>query len=451
MRPSRFPFVTLVAFVVVALAPAAVHAEERQVSGTIEADPLRIEGLLGSYTITGPAALAQRLNEVAGMGRTVTASVDIDSPGVGLLRKTYAATLVSVSGHATAPAQLVSDPTPGSSAIESVGPETQLTITGSDNDMLEVRLADGKTGYVPASFTSVGQDHTIARDIGRDILGPIFAKTSAANDARTFHPDGLYFEGKVTSLSPPSPVLANLAQRLVGSAVVRPSLGVHKAGTPDGKLDIPGFTIRLTTTGAAIGPEPLPGDENFTFLADLKSLGDIVVAPFVTDQFDYLDPGNTYYPAVPYRIAPTSESDQEPTQNVSLRVVPEPFTPTDPALAHPKNGDQRDQKLELAVQEKKAALRIEAQIGGGAWTPLVRISMDQSIPMDNEAFRYYPDLAGRGLIPQGAVNAIRAEVYPDSQAARPQTAAERAADEAASANKAPLSKGIVDALATPKK
>jgi hypothetical protein len=70
--------------------------------------------------------------------------------------------------------------------------------------------------------------------------------------------------------------------------------------------------------------------------------------------------------------------------------------------------------------------------------------------MDNEAFHYYPDLAGRGLIPQGIVNALRAELYPESQAARPQTTEERDAEDAAkaAAKAAPAApeKGIVDAL-----
>ncbi len=352
-----------------------------------------------------------------------------------------------MSGHATAPSQLLSSPGSDASELEAIGPETEYTITGVSGDFMQVKLADGKTGYVPTSFASVGEDHWLARDIGEDILGPLFAHTSASSDARTFHPDGFYFEGTVTSLDPAGP-LAKLAGRLVGSAVVRPSLGAHKAGTPDGKFDIPGFTIRLTTTGAAIGPNPEPGDENFTFLAGLKSLANLATAPFTENQFDYLDPGNTYYPAIAYRIAPSSATDSEPAQDISLRVVPEAFTPSDATLVKPKNGNQRDAKLKLAVQEHKAALRIEGQVKGGQWTPLVRITMDKPITMDNEAFHYYPDLAGRGLIPQGVVNALRAELYPASQAARPKTGAERTAedDAKAAAAKAAASKGFLDRL-----
>jgi len=428
--------------------PALAHAEERDVSGTIEANPLRIESLFATYIVTGPDSLTQSLRAVAGMGRSVTARLDVGG-GTGLIEKKYTASVLSLSGHATAPSQLLSSPASDASGLEAIGPETEYTITGVSGDFMRVELADGKTGYVPASFASVGQDHPIARDIGKNILGPIFAHTSASNDARTFHPDGFYFEGKVTSLDPSGP-LANLASRLVGSAVVRPSLGAHKAGTPDGKFDIPGFTIRLTTTGAPIGPNPNPGDENFTFLAGLKSLANLATAPFTENQFDYLDPGNTYYPAISYRIAPSSATDSEPTQDISLRVVPEAYTPSDPSLAKPTNGDQRDAKLELAVKEHKAALRIEGQVKGGAWTPLVRITMDQPITMDNEAFHYYPDLAGRGLVPQGVVNALRAELYPESQAARPQTAAERAADAAKSAA-AKATSGAAIAKPTPAK
>lgn len=405
------------------------RAEERNVTGTIEASPLRIKAFLKTYIITGPDSLTQSLSAVAGMGRRVSARLDV-GVGSGFIEKEYMASVLSVSGHATAPSQLLSSPRSDASGVQALGAQAEYTITGVDGDFTQVKLADGKTGYVPTSFASVGEDHWIARFIGKNVLGPIFAHTSDKSSARTFHPDGVYFEGKVTSLDPPAP-FAKLASRLVGSAVVRPSLGAHKTGTPDGKFDIAGFTIRLTTTGAAIGPNPNPGDQNFTFLAGLKSLANLATSPFTQNQFDYLDPGNAYYPAIAYRIA--SASDGEPTQDISLRVVPEPFTPSDASLANPTNGDQREAKLRLAVQEHKAALRIEAKVKGGAWTPLVRIAMERPITIDNEAFHYYPDLAGRGLIPQGVVNALRAELYPASQAARPQTAEERAQEDAAKA------------------
>jgi hypothetical protein len=431
LNASRSLFAALLALTV--SSPAMARAEERDVSGTIEANPLRIQTRFAIYIITGPDSLTQSLRAVAGMGRSVTTRLDVGKAGLlGVLEGKYTASVVSVSGHATAPSQLLTSPASDASGLEAIGPETEYTITGVSGDFMQVKLADGKTGYVPASFASVGEDHWLARDIGKDILGPIFAHTSASNDARTFHPDGFYFEGKVTSLDPKGP-LAKLASRLVGSAVVRPSLGAHKTGTPDGKFDVPGFTIRLTTTGAAIGPNPNPGDQNFTFLAGLESLANLATAPFTENQFDYLAPGNTYYPAISYRIAPNSATDSEPTQDISLRVVPEAFTPSDATLVKPTNGDQRDAKLKLAVQEHKAALRIEGQIKGGNWTPLVRITMDEPLAMDNEAFHYYPDLAGRGLIPQGVVNALRAELYPASQAARPTTGAERTAEDAAKA------------------
>jgi hypothetical protein len=423
----------------VAFSTAIARAEEREVSGTIEADPLRIKAFLKTYIITGQDPLAQSLDAVAGMGRRVTARLDV-GVGSGFIEKKYLARVLSVSGHATAPSPLLSAPRSDATRLETVGAQTDYTITGVDAGFMRVELPGGQTGYVPASFVSVGADHWIARKIGRDILGPIFGRTSAKKEARTFHPDGFYFEGAVTSLDPPAPYAA-LANRLVGSAVVRPSLGAHEAGSPDGKFDVAGFTIRLTTTGAPIGPDPSPGDQNFTFLAGLKSLAHIVISPFTQNQFDYLDPTNVYYPAISYRVAGEA-------REISLRVVAEPYTPSDPALVTPRNGAQRDAKLKLAVQERKAALRIEGKIEGGAWTPLVRIAMERPLSMDNEAFRYHPDLAGRGLIPQGAVNALRATVYPASQAARPRTAAERAAGDSGTASpSAPTpTKGFADRL-----
>lgn len=443
------------AALVLAAAPAVASAAEWEVTGKVEANPLRIETFMDTYEVKGPADLVARLQAVAGMNRTVTARVESDSPGRGLFHAAYEVGLVSLSGYSTAPTAVRSEPSSNAPTTSTLDPMKDFKVVGTAGDFLQVQLADGTRGYVPAGFTSIGEDHPIARAIAESILGPIFAHTSRNNDARTFHPDGLYFEGKVTSLNP-SGELGAIAQRLVGSAVVRPSLGAHKDGQPDSKIDIPGFTIRLTAPGAAIGPNPEPGDENFTFLADLTSLGKLVVAPFVTNQFDYFDAKNVYYPGgVSYKVASSSGQPRD----VQLRVVPEAFTPSDPALAHPTNGAQRDQKLEAAVREGKAALRIEAQLDGGAWTPVARISMEKPLTMDNEAFHYYPDLAGRGLVPQGTVNALRAELYPQSQAARPANEAERRAEDEAKAAEAAKGKtgreleqeagprkGIADAL-----
>ncbi len=436
MRPSRL---LLAASFLAMLSPATARAEERDVTGTIEANPLRIESFLKTYIITGEDPLTRSLSAVAGMGRRVTARLDVGA-GSGFIKKEYLASVLSVSGHQTAPSQLLSEARGDAAGSTTVGPQTDYTITGVEGDFVKVQLADGKTGYVPASFASVGEDHWIARRIGKFVLGPIFAHTSGKKEARTFHPDGLYFEGKVTSLDPPAP-FASLADRLVGSAIVRPSLGAHEEGTPDGKFDVAGFTIRLTTTGAPIGPDPNPGDQNFTFLAGLKGLRNLVTSPFTQNQFDYLDPTNTYYPAIAYRVA------GEPKE-ISLRVVAEAYTPSDASLATPANGVQRDAKLKLAVQEGKAALRIEGRIGDGTWTPLARIAMEREVEMDNEAFRYYPDLAGRGFVPQGVVNALRAELYPFSQAARPKTEAERAQEDAAKAeaSKPSPTRGFADQL-----
>jgi hypothetical protein len=451
------------------LFPLVASAQELPVKGTLEDNPLRIVSGLTTYTIDGQGALVDHVRAVASLGRSVAASVKSDAPAThDLLSTNSTVGLVSIGGRTTANTALFADHSASAAQLEKLDVESPITLTdvvvapgsGASQEWFKVTLGDGSSGWVPAGFVAIGTDDPMVRAVAHAIAAPIFAHTSAANDARTFHPDGLYFQGTAKSLSPGAP-FTNEAKRMEGAAVIRPSEGVHKAGAPDAR-DVLGFTIRLTTAGVAIGPEPQPGDENFTFLAWAQNLAEIPIALFVADSYDYFSPKNQYYAMIPYRIAETSRP-------VLLRVVPEPFTPDDASLANPTTGDGRDKKLEAGVAEHKAALRIQGQVQqtlvqsvlsglaalspiGKAtppsWVDLVRITFDAPLTMDNEAFHYYPDLAGRGLIPTGSINAIRAEVYPSSQAARPATAAARKAADAA---KTPTTPGLTGAIEAAKK
>lgn len=151
--------------------------------------------------------------------------------------------------------------------------------------------------------------------------------------------------------------------------------------------------------------------------------------------------GNTYYPAQPFLLEAAGKQ-------VWVRVVPVGFRPDDV----PATPEGRDAKVRAAIAAGQARFRIEvteranravellgwdrdelmAGVGNPLrsllaeeWIPLAELRLTGPLAIDQEALRYYPDLAGRGLRPVGVVASLRPAVYAASQAARPGTAEER--------------------------
>jgi hypothetical protein len=427
-----------------ALVPNIALAQSAEtVTGKLLAGPLRID----SRPFDAPPVLGERLTAAASLSPTV--SVELSG-----------ATLVSIDGRTTSDAPLLASTAIGAATLASLKANTTVTITDAvtSGSVYYKVSAGAATGWLGADLVQIGYESETGNAIGK-VLAPAFAGVSALRSARTFHPDGVTYTGKVTSLGPPAPFDA-AAQKLEGAALSRFGVGIFKTGAP---AWLPDATSIATRFCASIdGVNTHPGDEDILATAGSERFRTIGLAPFHCNKFDYF--ANDYFPMEPMKIA-------NGTVDVWVRLAPVPMTLSDPSLQDPKTAADREGKLALAVKENKAKFHLEVQrtntsitrewlgidlgtlVKTGSvsaaraenpWIPLVEIDFDTPLAIDQETLHFNPDLTGRGLVPHGIIAAIRSPVYRASQDARPATAADRAA-----AEKEPLiprAEGVIKAL-----
>jgi hypothetical protein len=232
-------------------------------------------------------------------------------------------------------------------------------------------------------------------------LSPVTGALSALRRSRMFHPRGLTCRAEVEALPPPlpTPVAA-----LVGPALVRWSSAWWKRG--EGR-DVLGCAIRFSTE--PLGVEPRQGDQDL-LLATIQRPWSLPASPWTTQQHDFL--ANHYYGVSPFLVH---------GRRVEWRLVPE--LPSPP-------GDSRRERLERAMRDGSARLRLEMAPYGGAlrrprgesFESVARITLRHFIDLDQEALRFDPFRSGRGLEPVGFVHAIRRATYLASQNHRPKSA-----------------------------
>lgn len=71
--------------------------------------------------------------------------------------------------------------------------------------------------------------------------------------------------------------------------------------------------------------------------------------------------------------------------------------------------------MQDAIDRGEAVFRFELFVKG-RWEPVAAVRL---LEVDQAALRFWPDRAGRGLVPRGFVEAMRRGTYFLSQAARP--------------------------------
>lgn len=105
-------------------------------------------------------------------------------------------------------------------------------------------------------------------------------------------------------------------------------------------------------------------------------------------------------------------------RRIEWRLAPEREAPPGPS---------RDERLERAVREGPASLRLElADYSGPLFPPVgesfqsvVRLHLRERVELDQEALRFDPFRDGRGITPVGFVHFMRKATYLTSQRARP--------------------------------
>ena len=120
----------------------------------------------------------------------------------------------------------------------------------------------------------------------------------------------------------------------------------------------------------------------------------------LTDPRDFL--ANDYHTVLLFRV-PGAPSP------LTFRLAPE---------RHEADGRDCFERLEHAVAEGQAVLRLDAHQRGAGFTAIATITLRERAPMEQDALRFNPFRDGAGIVPVGLMQAVRAAVYPASQAGR---------------------------------
>jgi len=221
---------------------------------------------------------------------------------------------------------------------------------------------------------------------------PIFLY-SLFRGARAFHPRGTVCRAEVVPLDDV------VGPRLAGPAVVRLSGAFRDENAT--AADILGMEIRMRRSG---GTDVRDGDQDLavgTFESFAGARRDLEA----TDVADYL--ANQYASVTPWRVRDLGV--------VWLRTLPA-------AAPTPQNGANRVERLDAAIAEGRAIFTIEARSApgpdGAVRARVAELRLLERLTDDGRSLRVSMFRIGRGLIPTGFRNGIRAVVYPVSQAAR---------------------------------
>lgn len=229
------------------------------------------------------------------------------------------------------------------------------------------------------------------------LLAPFVSMVSVARHARTFHPDGLVFAGRVTPISVDHR-LAVMGQRLAGSALARFSAALWRGGFEH--LDVLGVALRLRGEDIT-DAKARAGDQDLLF-ATIRSPLTMAIAPLTTNAHDFAR--NRYWAVSPFDVAPIGR--------VKFRLSPERQVA--------RSFASREEKLLSAVESGRSAWRIEVRRAFSlGWTAVARLELERVANVDQETLRFSPFHCGRHIVPRGFVHAIRRPVYEAGQRARP--------------------------------
>ncbi len=212
---------------------------------------------------------------------------------------------------------------------------------------------------------------------------PIFVR-SLIRGARAFHPRGTVCIAEVIALDDV------VGPRLAGAARVR--LSSATADESSLSPSILGMAIKLGTDQDL----PVATFEAFTKSAEGTKN---------TNVADYL--ANEFASVAPWRVRGLGV--------IWFRAVPHPDATT------PKSGN-RVERLDADIAAGRARFILEAREApgpaGGVRSRVAELRLTERVPDDDPAFQISMFRTGRGLVPTGFRNGIRAIVYPVSQLAR---------------------------------
>jgi len=233
------------------------------------------------------------------------------------------------------------------------------------------------------------------------LLAPLTGVVSWLRQSRTFHPRGIACRAQAEAVARDGE-LGELARALEGPTLVRFSSALWKKGD---RIDVLGCALRFARE--PLGAEADAGDQDLLF-ATIRRPWTMAFSPFTTDVGDFL--ANHYYAVSPFRAGDGAR--------VEWRLSPERPSPA---------GATRAERFEAAVAASGVSLLLERAPYRSAFRafdetpfrPLVRLHRFELFDIDQEALRFSPFRAGRGIVPVGFVHWLRSATYAASQRARP--------------------------------
>ncbi|MRG91060.1 hypothetical protein [Polyangium spumosum] len=250
----------------------------------------------------------------------------------------------------------------------------------------------------------------LGRAIG-GILAPLTGEGSLLRRARVFHPDGVLFRADVRPLVREGAV-GELAQRLAGPALVRLSSAWwrHEKELPDALGIAVRFCGRAPT---ATSVEASARDQDLLF-ATFQHILSLPLAPLTTNVRDFL--ANAYHAILPFYVLGLGR--------VKFRLVP--------TRQKDSHGSRRA-RLERAVAAGNAVFTLEVMQAGGLaarlrapegivrvsrWQAVAVIDLEERSLVDQESLSFTPFHAGRGIMPIGPFQMLRAATYAASRTGR---------------------------------
>jgi hypothetical protein len=234
------------------------------------------------------------------------------------------------------------------------------------------------------------------------ILAPLAAEGSLARGTAVVHSDGVIYRCEVSALGTKGP-LGELARALAGPALVRFSNSMHRFRRGHDPHDILGAAVRFGVETTA--PQDL-------LFGTFRRLWLLPLGVLLTDPRDFL--ANDYHAVLPFRVPGVKAP-------LTFRLAPQ---------RHEADGRDRKERLEHAVASGQAVLRLDALERGVGFTEIATITLREPAPIEQGSLCWNPFRDGAGIVPVGLLQAVRAAVYPASQAGR--AAAHGPSDQASS-------------------
>ena len=247
----------------------------------------------------------------------------------------------------------------------------------------------------PERADAHGLRETVGDAIGR-IWSPVISAISTLRQARTFHPTGHTFAGRI------EPIVGGnfdaLGARLDGRVLVRVSGALSKRERE--WFDVLGLGMRIRPgRGVAITESAVPGDQDLLF-ATIRSPLTMALSPFTTDASNFLQP---YWAVSPFAAPPVGR--------IELRLRP---------IGHAAIGGSRIDRLREAVRRNDAGWWVDARRTLTLdWHPVAVVHLERETHLDQDALAFDPFRAGGEITPVGLVHAIRRAAYAASRDGRP--------------------------------